>query len=214
MLKMERLEKAKNTIAFAATCVMAIVLGWSPQELVWGLCWSGTIAGTLGVVVPFWVLIFWPSLEAKLFPDEKLIQFSPIGRVFSALFIALVLAGPFVGFMIAFLVFLADRIPLADLSTNSQQIFYALQVVWPVCVITTVSQLHDSTKRIFAGDGTAVVRPYGLIVKMTLIVFLSNFGFGRWSIIPYAWLMFVSEDAVLQWVERRGQQNNAVGESG
>jgi len=100
---------------FVLVCIVALVSGITPPELVWGLYISSMVSGAVALIVPLWLLLFIPSLERKLFPSFPEVEFSRMGRIFTGLLLLAIFLGPFLLFMGAFTPFLVEAFPVAGM---------------------------------------------------------------------------------------------------
>lgn len=194
---------SSRALAFVLICVLAFGLGITPKEIVWGLYISSMVSGTVALILPLWALLLFPGLDKKLFPNHEPPDFTIFGRVFACLFLLLLLIGPFLFFMALFTPFMIEAVVVEGMPSADQPwpAFYlwAAREFWFLVAVTTASVLYESTVRLIRLDNSAFFRPWALVVKMFLIVVLSNFGYAAWTIIPLVAILQIPEGFITRW---------------
>ncbi len=192
-------------------CAVAFATGITPAQLVWGLYISGMVSGVVALMVPLLVLLLVPALERKLFPDYPEVEFSAAGRLFAAVFLLAILAGPFLLFMSAFTPFLAEAFAVEGMPARTNWLptywWWALREFWLMVAIFTGFSLYENALQIFRGNAMPFMRPWMLVLKMFVIVFLANFGLGTWGVIPLVALLQLPEETMARKLEEISYRN-------
>ncbi|MCP4901374.1 MAG: hypothetical protein GY906_30785 [bacterium] len=205
--KLRRIVQVGNTIGFVLACALAFLQGLTTSDLAWGLLISSMVGGSLALMIPLWALLLFPKLEEALFPDQAdLTTYSGCERLAMCMLLATVFIGPYLFFMLIFTGFLVEHRPVEGMPSKDgfwiSHALWALFAYLPLVVVITTTKVFESTVRIWKGDGSAFLRPWALIVKMFVLVFLSNFGDGWWMIITLVALIYLPEDTLLYWIGR------------
>jgi hypothetical protein len=147
--------------------------------------------------------MLFPDLDRKLFPAYEPPDFSPAGRVIACILLTLILAGPFLFFMVLFTPFLIEILPMPGMPGDGQSWFavhaWAAREFWPVVAMVTGFALYESVVQLLRLEPHAFLRPWALVLKMFAIVVISNFGFGAWSIIPLVAILEFPEDFISRY---------------
>lgn len=200
-----------RSAAFVLVCSVAFATGITPAELVWGLYVSGMVSGVVALMVPLLVLLFFPALERKLFPEYPEVEFSKAGRVLAAVFLLAILAGPFMLFMGAFTPFLAEAFEVKGMPALTTWLptywSWALREFWLMVAIFTGFSLYENALQIFRGSPMPFMRPWMLVLKMFVIVFLANFGLGIWGVVPLVALLQLPEETMARKLEEIGYRD-------
>lgn len=188
----------ERSVAFAVICAFVFAVGMTPGELVWGLLISSTVSGFLALMLPLWVLLLFPDLDRKFFPDHEPPDFTPVGRFGACIGVTAIFAGPFLMFMLGFVAWLIETLPLPGMPVGwfAAQA-WAIREFWPIVLMVTALALYESVVQLLALKPDAFFRPYALILKMLAIVVISNFGFGWWSIFPIVAILQFPEDFII-----------------
>jgi len=80
-----------------------------------------------------------------------------------------------------------------------------------MAAIFTGFSLYENAVQIFRGDAMPFMRPWMLVLKMLVIVFLANFGLGIWGTVPLVALLQLPEDTMARKLEAFSYRTHKTG---
>ncbi len=169
-----------DVVAFSSAIVMAGVFRWEATDLIWGLWLSSLVVGYATIVSTIVVGIRGSKLPFAL-------------AVPGALGLLAFFTLHFGGFHMGHAAFLGGFFPPEGLEGTGSNPFAVLPVVlmlyWPFVLATLIAKIsHIAPKKAKLAMGDHLMKPYGNVIKMHLLIFvfaaLHGFGLSRYAIYP------------------------------
>jgi len=169
-----------DVIAFSTAITLAGIFRWEATDLIWGLWLSSLIVGYATIVATIIVSVRGSELPLAL-------------AVPGALGLLAFFTVHFGGFHVAHGAFLGGFFPpegIEGMNSNPFNVFpVIMKLYWPFVLVSLVAKIqHIVPKKAKLAMGDHLMKPYGNVVKMHLLIFvfaaLHGIGLTRYAVYP------------------------------